>query len=79
MGDSGNGMTHGTIAGILIPDLILRKANPWESLYDPSRKTLSTASKFIHETLNVIRQYGDWFIASEIKKWICYLLMKGLF
>lgn len=67
-GDSGNGMTHGTIAGILIPDLILGKANPWESLYDPSRKTLSAASKFIHETLNVVRQYGDWFTASEIKK-----------
>lgn len=67
-GDSGNGMTHGTIAGILIPDLILGKANPWKSLYEPCRKTLSAASKFIHETLNVVRQYGDWFTSGEIKK-----------
>ena len=37
-GDSGNGMTHGTIAGILITDLILGRANPWAELYDPSRK-----------------------------------------
>ena len=28
-GDSGNGMTHGTLAGMLIPDLILVRANPW--------------------------------------------------
>ena len=37
-GDSGNGITHGTIAGILITDLILGKSNPWTTLYDPSRK-----------------------------------------
>ena len=37
-GDSGNGMTHGTIAGIMLSDLILGKDNPWASLYNPSRK-----------------------------------------
>jgi glycine/D-amino acid oxidase-like deaminating enzyme/nitrite reductase/ring-hydroxylating ferredoxin subunit len=36
-GDSGNGITHGTIAGLLIPDLILGRENPWEKLYNPSR------------------------------------------
>ena len=28
-GDSGNGMTHGTIAGMLLTDLILGRHNPW--------------------------------------------------
>jgi glycine/D-amino acid oxidase-like deaminating enzyme/nitrite reductase/ring-hydroxylating ferredoxin subunit len=37
-GDSGNGITHGTIAGILLTDLIMGKNNPWSSLYDPSRE-----------------------------------------
>lgn len=37
-GDSGNGMTHGTIAGIILSDLILGKNNPWAELYSPSRK-----------------------------------------
>lgn len=37
-GDSGNGITHGTIAGILISDLILGKENKWTELYNPSRK-----------------------------------------
>jgi glycine/D-amino acid oxidase-like deaminating enzyme len=36
-GDSGNGMTHGTIAGILLSDLILEKQNEWTWLYIPSR------------------------------------------
>lgn len=37
-GDSGNGITHGTIAGILLTDLILGRSDPWTTLYDPSRK-----------------------------------------
>lgn len=37
-GDSGNGITHGTIAGMILSDQILGKKNPWTSLYDPSRK-----------------------------------------
>ena len=39
-GDSGNGMTHGTIAGMLLTDLIVGRKNDWESIYDPSRITL---------------------------------------
>ena len=37
-GDSGNGITHGTIAGMLLSDLILGKNNRWSALYDPSRE-----------------------------------------
>jgi Rieske Fe-S protein len=36
-GDSGNGITHGTIAGIILTDLILEKNNPWVYLYNPLR------------------------------------------
>lgn len=36
-GDSGNGITHGTIAGILLSDLIIGKQNKWSNLYNPSR------------------------------------------
>ncbi|HJZ80250.1 MAG TPA: FAD-binding oxidoreductase, partial [Pyrinomonadaceae bacterium] len=34
-GDSGMGMTHGTIAGLLLTDLIMDRKNPWTELYDP--------------------------------------------
>jgi glycine/D-amino acid oxidase-like deaminating enzyme len=37
-GDSGNGITHGTIAGIILSDLINGKENPWTDLYDPTRE-----------------------------------------
>jgi glycine/D-amino acid oxidase-like deaminating enzyme/nitrite reductase/ring-hydroxylating ferredoxin subunit len=37
-GDSGNGMTHGTIAGMLLADLIFGKKNRWAALYNPARK-----------------------------------------
>jgi glycine/D-amino acid oxidase-like deaminating enzyme/nitrite reductase/ring-hydroxylating ferredoxin subunit len=39
-GDSGMGMTHGTIAGILLPALIAGKDHPWKELFDPKRVTL---------------------------------------
>lgn len=44
-GDSGQGMTYGTIAGMLLTDLILERENPWASLYDPSRITTQPTRK----------------------------------
>jgi glycine/D-amino acid oxidase-like deaminating enzyme len=37
-GTSGNGMTYGTIAGILLTDLILGRKNEWAKIYDPARR-----------------------------------------
>ncbi|MCE3257957.1 MAG: dependent oxidoreductase [Nitrobacter vulgaris] len=57
-GDSGMGMTHGTIAGILITDLIVGRECPWTPLYDPSRRTLRTLAEYARENLNVAAQYA---------------------
>jgi glycine/D-amino acid oxidase-like deaminating enzyme/nitrite reductase/ring-hydroxylating ferredoxin subunit len=65
-GDSGMGMTHGTIAGILLTDLIMGRGNPWIDLYDPGRKPMFTAWEFAKENLNVAAQYGDWFTAGDV-------------
>ena len=65
-GDSGNGMTHGTIAGMLITDLIAGRENAWSKLYDPARKTLRAAPAFLKENLNVALQYGDLATPGEI-------------
>ena len=59
-GDSGNGMTHGTIAGMLLTDLIQNRDNPWATLYEPSRKTLGALNIFAKEALNMAAQYVDW-------------------
>ena len=63
-GDSGNGMTHGTIAGILLTDLINGKENSWAKLYDPSRITLKVAGNYLKEATNMAVQYTDWVSGS---------------
>lgn len=59
-GDSGNGMTHCTIGGMLITDQIMQRKNPWEKLYNPSRINFKSASTFIKENINVAVQYADY-------------------
>jgi glycine/D-amino acid oxidase-like deaminating enzyme/nitrite reductase/ring-hydroxylating ferredoxin subunit len=65
-GDSGMGMTHGTIGGLLITDLISNRPNRWGTLYDPSRKTLRATGTFLREASNMAAQYADWFKAGDV-------------
>jgi glycine/D-amino acid oxidase-like deaminating enzyme/nitrite reductase/ring-hydroxylating ferredoxin subunit len=66
-GDSGNGMTHGTIAGMLIADLIQGVPNAWEKIYDPSRITLKAAGDFLKEAGNMAAQYLDYLTPGDLK------------
>lgn len=66
-GESGMGMTHATIASELISDLIERKDNPWEALFDPSRVNLKGTKEFLKENTNVAMQYADWITPAEVK------------
>jgi glycine/D-amino acid oxidase-like deaminating enzyme/nitrite reductase/ring-hydroxylating ferredoxin subunit len=65
-GDSGMGMTHGTIAGLLLSDLIRGREHPWASLYDPDRKSLRAAGEFARENLNVVAQYADHLSGGDV-------------
>jgi len=65
-GDSGHGMTHGTIAGVLITDLIMGRPNAWASLYDPGRVTLKSTPEFLKANLNVAAQYKDYVTPGEV-------------
>ena len=40
-GYAGNGLTFGTLAGLMISDAILERSNPWAELFDPNRKALT--------------------------------------
>jgi glycine/D-amino acid oxidase-like deaminating enzyme/nitrite reductase/ring-hydroxylating ferredoxin subunit len=66
-GDSGNGMTHGTIAGMLITDLIMGRENEWSVLYEPSRKTLRAIGEFARENLNVAEQLVEVLAPGEVE------------
>ena len=65
-GDSGMGMTHCTIAGMILTDLINGRENPWSELYDPSRKRVEAAPRFVRENLNVLAQYADKLTPGEV-------------
>jgi len=65
-GDSGHGMTHGTIAGILLTDLIQGRRNDWAGLYNPSRSGSVATSDFVNENLNVLAHYTDWLTGGEV-------------
>ena len=40
-GYAGNGLTLGTLAGLMIADAILERSNPWAELFEPGRKALT--------------------------------------
>ena len=66
-GDSGNGMTHGTLGGMIITDLILGRENPWASLYSPRRLPVKVPGTYLKEVANMAAQYADWITKADIK------------
>jgi glycine/D-amino acid oxidase-like deaminating enzyme len=58
---SGNGMTYSMIAAELITDIILKKRNPWQKLYDPRR--IPTAKQLASKALD----YGEELVKGAIK------------
>jgi glycine/D-amino acid oxidase-like deaminating enzyme/nitrite reductase/ring-hydroxylating ferredoxin subunit len=65
-GDSGQGITNGLVAGILITDLITTGSNPWEQIYSPSRKIQKNISEFISENITPLKNFAEYLTASEI-------------
>jgi glycine/D-amino acid oxidase-like deaminating enzyme/nitrite reductase/ring-hydroxylating ferredoxin subunit len=65
-GDSGMGMTHGTIGGMLLTDLILERENPWTELYDPARVRTGAVVEWVKENVNVALQYKDWVTPGDV-------------
>jgi glycine/D-amino acid oxidase-like deaminating enzyme/nitrite reductase/ring-hydroxylating ferredoxin subunit len=61
-GDSGHGLTHGALGGILLADLVAGRSNPWQALYDPSRKSVRAAGAYAHGGLDVAKEYAQWLI-----------------
>ncbi len=55
------GMTHATVAAMILRDHITGTENPWASLYDATRlKPTAAAGSFVTENLNVAKRFvGD--------------------
>lgn len=52
-GFSGNGMTFGTVAGLMARDAVLQRDNPWRDLFSPGRKKLRGGTwSYLQENLD---------------------------
>ncbi len=69
-GDSGNGMTHCSLAGTLIRDLIEGKQNKFEKLYQPSRFTLKESFPIVKQWatdfMNYLKQFPNFNDVKEL-------------
>ena len=63
-GDSGMGLTHGTLGAILISDLIAGRKNEWAAVYDPSRKQMN--AEFFAENANALATFKEYVTPGEI-------------
>jgi glycine/D-amino acid oxidase-like deaminating enzyme/nitrite reductase/ring-hydroxylating ferredoxin subunit len=65
-GDSGEGITHGVIAGMLLRDLILGRENAWADLYDPRRVSPRGVGQFLRENLGVAANLAEHVTGGEV-------------
>ena len=66
-GDSGMGMTHGTLGARLVADLVLGRTNEFAGLYSPSRWMPGALKTLLHENANLAAQYTDWLTGGEVQ------------
>lgn len=65
-GDSGQGITHGVVASLLIPDLIDGKDNAFAAVYDPNRKPFKAATTFVSENLTAVTNLAEYLAPGEL-------------
>lgn len=65
-GDSGHGLTHGTLGAKLITDLILGRENPWATLYNPSRLHFRSITALVKEAVESSLPYRDWLSEGDV-------------
>jgi len=68
-GDSGQGITNGTIGGMIVSEQVLGRESPWGALYDPSRKpigSLETLREFASGQADIVARFvGDRLTATR--------------
>ena len=65
-GDSGMGMTHGTIGGMIVSDLILGRENPWTEVYEPSRLATQSILEAVPEVIKSTIPYVDKITGGDV-------------
>jgi glycine/D-amino acid oxidase-like deaminating enzyme/nitrite reductase/ring-hydroxylating ferredoxin subunit len=65
-GYAGNGLTFGTLAGMILHDAVAGVQNPWADLFDPGRKAKSPSAIGTLISENV--DYPFYFIADRLRR-----------
>ena len=60
------GMTHGTIGGMLVSDLVLGNENRLEKVFDPSRIATQSVAEAVPEIISSTVPYADWVTGGDI-------------
>jgi glycine/D-amino acid oxidase-like deaminating enzyme/nitrite reductase/ring-hydroxylating ferredoxin subunit len=58
-GDSGQGITNGALAGLLIPALFDGADHPWRKLYDPARATTRSLGDYVSENVTAVKSMAE--------------------
>ncbi|MDP2342607.1 MAG: FAD-dependent oxidoreductase [Deltaproteobacteria bacterium] len=66
-GDSGHGMTHGTIAGMILSSLVRGQDHPWAALYEPSRKPAHALGEYALENLESVSHYAQYVLPADVE------------
>jgi glycine/D-amino acid oxidase-like deaminating enzyme/nitrite reductase/ring-hydroxylating ferredoxin subunit len=65
-GDSGQGITNGVIASMLISQLIIDGRSPWTQAFDPGRAIKQNIGELLSENLTVLKSFAEYLTAGEI-------------
>jgi glycine/D-amino acid oxidase-like deaminating enzyme/nitrite reductase/ring-hydroxylating ferredoxin subunit len=65
-GDSGQGITHGVVASLIIPTIIAGEKSDYAPIYDPSRTPANGIGTFIRENLTAVRNLAEYAMPGEI-------------
>ena len=66
-GDSGQGITTGVMASLLISQLIVDGSNPWTDVYDPARTIKKKIGEFLSENMTALQSFAEYLTPGEIK------------
>jgi hypothetical protein len=56
-GYGGDGLTFGTVAGLMIPNLITRNEDEFDQIYQPGRVPFTGAQSFLKKNFHVARHF----------------------
>ena len=65
-GDSGEGMSNGVAASLILRDLVLGRDNEWSGAYAPNRVSLRAAGEYVSENLTMPASLAEHLTGGEL-------------